>query len=383
MIGLVIFGAMLAVGAYKLLRGVYFLRKTKRLNAQTAQIEAETAAIRARTAAGEAAAAAEVVAMGFVAADDIDTGRSMPEPAEQTALVARVRAGDWQAGADWVEAAGQVWEERHHRAGVLAAAGAEDGGWLPAWRAARPADPTAALVHAAAEVAVAWNVRGSLSSQHTTTEQFALFHDALLTARAAAHEAQRLADPADPVPYVNELPIARGLGYSYEQFQELWAEIVKRDPKMQSAWSGALQYWCAKWRGSHERAEEFGREAAAQGEPGDLLSLVLLRAHFEHENHEADLDPDVYYKQPEIVAAATAALADVAAAADPADRRAVRLRHVLAWVLYWQDRYEETVEQFRHIDGYCGIEPWLYQRGPKAVFLKTRDYSVRQVTRTP
>ncbi|WP_371617589.1 hypothetical protein [Streptomyces sp. NBC_00454] len=108
-----------------------------------------------------------------------------------------------------------------------------------------------------------------------------------------------------------------------------------------------------------------------------------LRAYFERENREADLEPEVYYKQPEIVAAATAALADVAAAADPADRRAVRLRHMLAWVLYWQDRYEETVEQFRHIDGYCGIEPWLYHRRPKAVFLKTRDYSVRQVTRKP
>ncbi|WP_405489553.1 hypothetical protein [Streptomyces sp. NBC_00096] len=379
--GLVILGCLLAVGAYKLLRAMYFLRKAKRLNARTAELQTEVDAIRARTAAGEAAAAAEVVGLGFVAAEDIDTTRYLPVPAGESAVLDAVRAGDWQAGADWIAAAGQVWEERHHRAGVLCEAAAEDDAWLLAWRAARPADPTAALVHAAAEVAVAWNLRGSLAGRHTTREQFALFHKALLGAREAAHEAQRLADPADPVPYVNELPVARGLGYPSEAFGQLWAEVVERGPKMQGAWSGALQYWCAKWHGSHERAEEFGREAAARGEPGDLLSLVLLRAHFEHENHEADLDPDVYYKRPEIVAAATAALADVAAAADPADRRVVRLRHMLAWVLYWQDRYEETVEQFRHIDGHCGIEPWIYQGRPKTVFLKTRDYSVRRVTR--
>ncbi|MFE2874829.1 hypothetical protein ACFXG6_24400 [Streptomyces roseus] len=192
------------------------------------------------------------------------------------------------------------------------------------------------------------------------------------------HEAQRVADPADPVAYITELRIGRGLGYSHERFRELWSQVVERAPKVQAAWVQAQQFWCAKWYGSHDLAIGFGREAAERGEPGDLLSLILLRGYFEQENREADADPDVFYKKPEIVAAATAALADIAAAPDQADRRVVRLRNMLAWVLYWQDRYEETVEQFRHIDGYCGVEPWIYQPGAKASFLKTRDFSVRR-----
>lgn len=381
MIGLYILGAVLLFGAYKVLRGVYFLRKAKRLEAETDRLNAQTAAIRAGTADDEAAAAAEIVALGFVPGDEIDTENLMPLSADRVAAVAAVRSGDWQAGADWIAEAGQDWEKRLHRVGVLSEEAADDDAWLLAWQAARPGDPTAAVVNADAAVGLAWKLRGAAGSQHTTQEQFRLFHHALGKAQEAAHEAQRIADPADPVPYIVELAIGRGLGYSHDRFRELWAEVVKRAPKVQTAWIQAQQFWCAKWYGSHELAEAFGREAVEGSEPGDLLSLILLRGYFEHENRENDLDPDVYYKQPEIVEAATTALADIAAAPDPADYRVVRLRHMLAWVLYWQDRYEETVEQFRHIDGYCGVEPWFYQPGRKSSFLKTRDFSVRQVTR--
>ncbi|MFJ8012935.1 hypothetical protein [Streptomyces sp. NPDC096339] len=381
MIGLYILGAMLLFGAFKILRGVYFLRKAKRLEAETDRLNASTEAIRARTADDEAAAAAEIVALGFVPGDEIDTESLMPEPADQAAAVTAVRSGDWQAGADWIAETGHDWEERLHRVGVLGEEAAEDDAWLLAWRAARPGDPTAAAVNADAAVTLAWKLRGAAVSQHTTQEQFRLFHQALGKAQEAVHEAQRVTDPADPVPYIVELRIGRGLGYSHERFRDLWEQVVKRAPKVQAAWIQAQQFWCAKWYGSHTLAQEFGREAVERSEPGDLLSLILLRGYFEHEDREEDLDPDVYYKQPEIVAAATTALADIAAASDPADRRVVRLRHMLAWVLYWQDRYEETVEQFRHIDGYCGVEPWFYQSGSKASFLKTRDFSVRRVTR--
>ncbi|QES49850.1 hypothetical protein DEJ50_20505 [Streptomyces venezuelae] len=380
MIGLYVLGLLLLGAAWKVGRGMYYLRKAKRLEAETAVIVARTEETKARTAATLAEQAAEIVAQGFVPEEQLDTENLMPVPADRTTVVAAIRSGDWQAGADWIEAAGRNWGERNHRVGVLATEAAETDTWLLAWQAARPGDPTAAVVSADAGVTLAWNVRGAASARHTTQEQFRLFHTALIKAQEAVHEAQRLADPADPVPYIAELRIGRGLAYSHDQFRDVWTEVVQRAPKVQMAWLQAQQFWCEKWCGTHELAEEFGREAVKRSEPGDLLSLIELRGYFERENRETDLDPDVYYKQPEIVAAATAALADLAAAPDPAAEQAVRLRHMLAWILYWQDRYEETVEQFRHIDGYCGIEPWMYQSGRKASFLKTRDYSVRQVT---
>ncbi|MFE2150689.1 hypothetical protein ACFXAO_11705 [Streptomyces lavendulae] len=324
------------------------------------------------------AAARAAVERGFVPADRLDTEHRAPVTAEERAAVAAAGTGDWQACADWLEAAGKDWDERIRRVQVLSELAAVEDRWLLAWRSAKPQDPTAAVVHADTAVQVAWNVRGSLSASQTTQEQFRIFHRLIAQAQEAAHEAQRLADPADPVPYMVEQPIAMALGYPHERYRELWTRITERDPKVLAAHTGALQYWCRKWRGSHEEAREFARASAAAGAPGDLLTLLPLYAHLEEEMATQDADPDVYYKQPEVVAAADAALADLAAAR-PDDPRAGRLRHVLAWVLYWQDRYEEALEQFRIVDGYIGAAPWTYVMDPKARYLQVRDYCVSRV----
>ncbi|MFJ7773566.1 hypothetical protein [Streptomyces yangpuensis] len=381
MIGLYILGAMLLFGAFKILRGVYYIRKAKRLEAEVAALEGRTVASGGRTAAAEAERkaqqAAAVVALGFVPEEDLDTDNALPVPPERKAALESVRAGDWEAGAAYLEAYGTDWEERWQRVRALAEVAAEDDAWLLAWRTARPADPTAALVNADTSIAVAWNVRGSLTAEHTTREQFRIFHELLVKAQADTHEAQRLADPADPVPYMVEQPIAQGLGYPHEQYGELWAQITRRDPKVLTAHTSALQYWCAKWRGSHELALAFARESAASGKPGELLSLLPLVAYFEQEVRESDLRPETFFKEPEVVAAVEAALGDLAAA-DPDDWRTVRLRHLLAHFLFWQDREAEAIEHFRHIDGYIGALPWSY--APRSAYVYARDWTVRKVT---
>ncbi|AQT76744.1 hypothetical protein B1K54_22915 [Streptomyces sp. fd1-xmd] len=376
-----ILGAMLLFGAFKVLRGVYYIRKAKRLEAEVAALEGRTVAINGRTAAADAdrkaQQAAAVVALGFVPEAELDTDNARPVPAEQIATVAAVKAGDWEAAAAYLDAAGQDWEERWQRMRPLSELAADDDAWLLAWRAARPSDPSAALVNADTGVLVAWNVRGSARASHTTQEQFRIFRELLLTAREQAREAQRLADPADPVPYMVEQSISQGLGYSHEEYRELWSQITTRDPKNLSAHTNAMQYWSQKWRGSHELALAFAREAAAGAEPGELLSLLPLVAYVEQELHESDLRPETFFKEPEVLAAVEAALADLAAA-DPADWRSVRLRHLLAWFLFWQDRDAEAVEQFRHIDGYIGAMPWYYWSPSRYVY--ARDWAVREVT---
>ncbi|MGX1880912.1 hypothetical protein [Streptomyces sp. NPDC055287] len=174
-----------------------------------------------------------------------------------------------------------------------------------------------------------------------------------------------------------ELPLAVGLGYPHAEVERIWAEIEKRDPSHVDAQVSALQYWRAKWRGSHEMAEEFGRAAALEGVPGSLLTYISLYAYCEHEQGERDVDPDEFYKAPHIVAAVDAALVDVAAA--PEGRQTIRVRHMLAWTLYWQDRYEEAVEQFRHIDGWIGETPWDYAADPVKRYTDARDYCAARV----
>lgn len=375
-IALAVLGVTLLAIALWVLRGVYYIRKAKALEAELGTLNADAAATEAEEEAKKAAA---VVALGFVAEADLDTENWAPVPMERTAALEAARSGDWEAAAAYIEAAGNDWQERMERVRPLAEAAAEDDAWLLAWRAARPSDPTAALVDADTAVMVAWNVRGAQSGSRTTQEQFRLFRDLLLKAQEVAHEAQRLADPADPTPYIVEQPIGQGLGYSHERYRELWDHVVKRDPKVLWSHIAGLQYWCRKWRGSHELALAFARESAAAGRPGDLLTLLPLIAYFEQETYEEDLAAETYFKEPEIVAAVDAALLDLAAAGDEHPGTA-RIRHILAYLLFWQDRDEQAVEQFRHIDGYIGALPWTYAGSPKRRYLYARDWAVGVAT---
>lgn len=357
---------------------VYFWVRTRR--AKAAGEGTAVAPRPRRRRSGTSGAAKAAAQLGFVPADALDTERSAAADPRDETVRAAVRSGDWRTGAGFLADADRDWQERYRRAGVLQDEAAADDAWLLAWRTAQPKDAGAALVHAGALISVAADIRGAKQAKYTTQEQFAGFHRMMALAREACHEAQALAGD-DPCPYIAEISCALGLGYGHDDFRGLWAEIEERDPHHLSAHTSALQYWCRKWRGSHELAGDFAREAAAKGSPGQLLSLLPLYAAFEQESAEQEADPDTFYKSPELVAAVDACLADVAAAVatDPADPRIVRVRHLLAWLLYWQDRYEEAVEQFRVIDGHIDCAPWTYSGDPKGRYVQARDFSAKQV----
>lgn len=78
------------------------------------------------------------------------------------------------------------------------------GAWLRTWRAEAPKDAGGAAVHAEFLVQQAWR------SSTAGTDDFRII---LEEARTVCGEAALLA-PGDPVPYLTELAVARGLGYS-------------------------------------------------------------------------------------------------------------------------------------------------------------------------
>ncbi|MFJ9678448.1 M48 family metallopeptidase [Streptomyces sp. NPDC101194] len=299
-----------------------------------------------------------------------------------------LRSGDWRAGAAFLRKAGRNRQERFRRAAVLQDEAAADDAWLLVWRAERPEDAGAALVHAGALIGVAAQVHGTRPTQDPTWEQSSVFRQVMARAREACHEAQALAGD-DPCPYVAEIPCALALGYDRAECRALWAKIVARGGPHLAAHDTALRYWCHRWAGSYRQAGYLAHEAARRSSPGRLLSLLPLYAAFKEERSSSETDPDEYYKSPELIAAADACLADVAAAAaaDDGDRRLVRARHMLAWTLYWQDRYEEAMEQFRLID--CPVAdnvpspyaPWSYYRSPKSFFTTCHEYSALKVAK--
>ncbi|MCX5205235.1 hypothetical protein OG897_27735 [Streptomyces sp. NBC_00237] len=86
-----------------------------------------------------------------------------------------------------------------------------------------------------------------------------------------------------------------------------------------------LPYWCHKWHGSAQSAEQFSRTAAAAA-PGVLLSVLPPQSWFEHNDTDATRQDCPH---PNLVAAVNTLLVDVT----------------------------EALEQFRHVDGFVGAAP--------------------------
>ncbi|MCZ9340411.1 hypothetical protein NGM37_21875, partial [Streptomyces sp. TRM76130] len=86
------------------------------------------------------------------------------------------------------------------------------GQWLRVWRAENSKDAGGAAVHAEFLVQQAWR------TSTPGTDEFRIIME---EASAACGDAALLA-PGDPVPYIIELSVARGLGYERAQFEQLW-----------------------------------------------------------------------------------------------------------------------------------------------------------------
>ncbi|WP_225803747.1 hypothetical protein [Streptomyces sp. NK15101] len=323
------------------------------------------------------ATAARVAALGLLPAERQHTELAAPlSPALSVALVS-ARAGDWGPAAELLDATLEAgdWEGRSAFSERLADLAAEEDGWLREWEEARPGDPGAALVRARGTVFLAWNVRGGARDEDTSPEQEEGFRRVLARSREEHVRAVALAPADDPSPYVAEIWTALGLGLPHEELRRLWREVVDRAPHHYEAHFAALQYWCGKWSGSAELARAFAVRAAAGAPPGTLMTALPLIAHFEHDvSDSTDVD-----RTPEMFAAVDALLADVAAA-DPAHPRLPEARHLLAYYLWLQDRWEEAMGQFRLVDGHVGALPWRYKADPAEEFCRARDACAEHVT---
>ncbi|MEU9046900.1 MULTISPECIES: hypothetical protein [unclassified Kitasatospora] len=295
-----------------------------------------------------------------------------PGPEEAAALAA-AKAGDWRPAAAYLttEATADV---RWMRQRALARLAAEDDGWLRAWRAERPQDPAAALVHADALVYLAWNIRTSARSQHVSREQAAGFHRVLAEAEEACVAAVELAADDDPNPWAAQISVAMGLNWSNDRFRELWAELAKREPHHWAAHNRALQYWCDKWHGSHELMHGFVDAAVAAAPAGSLLAPMKLEAYYEQFGQ--DREKLTAWERPEVGAALDAALADLAAA-DPDHHRIRYARGWLAYGLTRAGRSTEALEQYRALGRYIPQPFTVIFNDPRQAFVDLRIDAVR------
>ncbi|GAA4903303.1 hypothetical protein GCM10023237_23320 [Streptomyces coeruleoprunus] len=315
--------------------------------------------------------AADPLAYGFVRQELLDV--RMPGPDQDLLDVLDVvqRTQDWRAASQLLAGTPKESEERWQRVQAFAGAAALElqqqpgtgGSWLRAWRAEAPKDAGGAAVHAEFLVQQAWR------SSTAGTDDFRII---LEEARTVCGEAALLA-PGDSVPYIVELAVARGLGYSHEQFDQVWAKVIDRNPQHMGAHIAALHFWCEKWHGSRQDADRFATAAAARAPQGSLLAALPLFAVWEHL-------PDValvrdFYGTAVVSKAMEGALFAVQSAR-PDDPMLAHVRHLLIHFLVGAQRWAEAMDQIVHVDGHVGALPWTMSEDPAAQYAVYRALAV-------
>ncbi|MEV6596695.1 hypothetical protein AB0M36_07485 [Actinoplanes sp. NPDC051346] len=268
------------------------------------------------------------------------TTRGTPDNDLERATAA-ASTGQWEPAALLIASTWLDWERRTSVVGHFAELAADDDAWLAAWRKARPHDGDLAVVHAESLLLLAWQIRGSAYATSTSQDQFEGFHRVLTEAEQAAWQATRVL-PDDPTPWNTLMMVACGMSYDHDAFGRLWTELVRRAPHHLGAHARALQYWCQKWHGSHELMIDFATRAAASSP--DLIHLPL-HAAMELENADA---PD--WSSPMVQRSIDALL--------PRPDLKHRDRSWLAYALTKSKRYDEAVEQFRHLGTDASGSPW-------------------------
>ncbi|MFK4691114.1 hypothetical protein [Streptomyces pristinaespiralis] len=189
--------------------------------------------------------------------------------------------GRWQGVRDLLHATGDDWPLRTHRIRLLAhaAAGSSTAG---IWRAAEPHRPDAAVLYAATEVVRAFQRVIATGRGAADRERL----DAAVRACLDAADAH----PADPMPWVSLLTVARLYedGVPRRELRGWWDELRRRDPYNVEGHVQLLRYHSARWHGSHGRMYDFARDAAGASPPGSPLPVLVQVARAEEYRYISD-----------------------------------------------------------------------------------------------
>ncbi|MEW1724867.1 hypothetical protein [Streptomyces sp. NPDC093109] len=315
--------------------------------------------------------AADPAAYGFVRQEELDIRLPGPDQDLLDVLDVVQRTQDWRAAAQLLAGTPKEGEVRWQRVQAFAGAASLElqqrpgvgAAWLRAWRADAPKDAGGAAVHAEFLVQQAWR------SSAAGTDDFRII---LEEARTVCAQAGLFA-PGDPVPYITELAVARGLGYSHEEFDRLWAKIIDRAPAHMGAHLAALHYWCEKWHGSRKEADEFATSAAARAPQGSLLAALPLFAVHEH-LPEVNLVRGFY--QSAVVTKAVDGALYAVHSARPDDPMLSHVRHLLIRFLVRCERWSDAMNQLVRVDGHVGALPWTLDGDPAAGYAVYRALAV-------
>ncbi|NEB74061.1 hypothetical protein G3I40_02220 [Streptomyces sp. SID14478] len=314
--------------------------------------------------------AADPADYGFLRQEELDVRLPGPDRDLLDVMAVVQRNQDFTAASQLLAGTGKETETRWERVQAIAGAAAIElqqtprlgAGWLHAWRAQQPKDAGGAQVFAEFLVQQAWRNGGTADEQRIILEE----------ARGACEQAALLA-PGDPVPHITHLAVARGLGYTQSEFEQVWLKILDTAPGHMGAHLAGLRYWTEKWHGSREEAFAFAEAAAARAPRGSLLAALPLFALYEH---MPDLNLVRGFYQSEVVTKALHGALFAVTAARPNDPMLSHVRHLLVFFLVRSERWAEAMEQLVRVDGHVGAIPWTAESDPAASYAVYRALAV-------
>ncbi|MFF9410324.1 hypothetical protein ACF1B0_33085 [Streptomyces anandii] len=299
--------------------------------------------------------------------------------ADLTAARRDLVIGRWQGARDLLRTTGTNWDRRTHRMRLLAevAAGNKT---AESWLISEPRNPDAHSLRAETEVmrlfaALAESARRGRQPrpEHDSLPRQLLDGAADLCARAARHA------PADPVPWVSLISLARLYADGHPHTRRWWDELTARDPYNREGHHQALRHLSARWHGSHGTMYEFAQDSAVGAPDGSPLLVLPQAARAEHYRDLSAAkgrlavgltyhwNNDGAIHDLRVTLSRWIQVRDVEYAQDVADL------NVLAHGLVFAEMTGGAREVFRHLGNRPTRLPWAYCGDPAALFARWRD----------
>lgn len=282
-----------------------------------------------------------------------------------------LRIGRWQGARDLLRATGHDWDRRTHRVRRLAetAAGSRT---VESWQIAEPHNPDAFVLRSDTEVMRLFYAR---AAEHPDAFDHERLHH---TVQACIRASSRF--PADPMPWISLVTLARLAPGGHPHTWYWWEELLSRDRYSREGHHQVLRHLSAHWHGSHGRMYDFARDVATAAPLGSPLAVLTQAARAEHyrevirtEGKEAvglsfhwthdalahDLDTTlnrwIAHRGP------------IKYAQDVADL------NLLAHALVFAGRTQDAAVVFRHLGDRPTVVPWAYCGDSQALFIRWRN----------
>jgi len=290
--------------------------------------------------------------------------------------------GRWQGARDLLRETGRDWDRRTHRIRLLAdiAAGNRT---VESWQAAEPDNQDGLALRAHTEVMRAFSTVAEMDAANAgvpaDTTQDRLPRQHLDRAARICLQAAE-ANPADPVPWVSLMTLARLYGNGHPHVWHWWRELQARDPFSREGHQQVLRHLSARWHGSHGEMYNFARDAAAFAPLGSPLGVLTQTARAEHYRYRIETEGRAavgltYHWSQDVAQHALRATlnqwiahrSSVEYAQDVADL------NMLVHGLIFANMTEEAARVFPLLGDRPTRAPWSYCGDPESLFVHWRD----------